>query len=172
MVVTTKRRSRATLVNLESVEQARDFLAELPDKPQEDLSLREAVEAMKEPIQAAFSKGYTYQEVAAMLTQRGIKISEFTLKSYVAVGRRAAAKGKTRKLKKSESDPALTDLLEAVEADDLESAADESTETDANAEATSAKSRGKQTATGRATKNTSRTKATKSASTGARQTDS
>lgn len=123
MVATTtsNRRSKSSIVKKEVVGDVADFLQELPDKPKSDLSLKEAVRELQELIRAAFAKGYTHAEVAAMLTDQGIRISAFTLKSYVPAGKRQATRGKTRRPRKT-SDASVagaiaeSDHVEPVEA--------------------------------------------------------
>ncbi|MBW4694252.1 MAG: hypothetical protein KME27_21110 [Lyngbya sp. HA4199-MV5] len=108
MATATRQRSRATVVNQEAVGQASDFLQKLPEKPKEDLTLREAVGQMQESLKAALAKGYNYQDLAKMLSEKGIKISALTLKNYVPSGKRQAAKSKPRRSKRSVSDePAI-----------------------------------------------------------------
>lgn len=126
MALQPRKRSRSTIVNADSVEQASLFLQELPEKQKENLSLREAVGQMQDSIKAALSKGYTYDELAKMLANQGIQISAFTLKNYVPSGKRSAPKAKTtqktKKLKGSDTTQQL-DLGE-LEAD-LPSSSDE-----------------------------------------------
>jgi hypothetical protein len=87
------KRTRATLVKQGAVEEAQEFLRSLPEKPKEDLSLKEAINKLKEPLQAALARGYSYQELAAQLKKQGINISPTTLKNYLPSGRRS---GKTQ----------------------------------------------------------------------------
>jgi septum formation inhibitor MinC len=101
MTAATRGRSKAVNVNKQSVEQAGSYLQELPEKPKENLSLREAVGQLRDQIQAALAKGYSYDDLAKMLTEKGIEISATTLKSYVPAGKRQSNKdkattGKTR----------------------------------------------------------------------------
>jgi len=103
MPQTRSRGTRASVVKPEVMGQVASFLDELPDKPKDQLSLKEAISELLEPIQAAFNKGYTYPEIADILRDHGIQISAFTLKSYVPRGRKqssakkATAPRKTRK---------------------------------------------------------------------------
>ncbi len=132
MTAATRGRSKAVNVNKQSVEQAGSYLQELPEKPKENLSLREAVGQLRDQIQAALAKGYSYDDLAKMLTEKGIEISATTLKSYVPAGRRqsnkdktAAPKTRTRRTRKT--DDAEIDTSEATEAE-TETAAPEETE--------------------------------------------
>jgi len=107
MATASKNGSRILGVKPATVEQAKAFLQELPEKPKEDLSLKEAVERMKEPLQLALGKGYSYDSLAKMLSEQGIKISALTLKNYLPSGRRAAAKAKAAKVKKGTAEAAV-----------------------------------------------------------------
>lgn len=104
MATTPGKRSKATLVKKEMVEEANSFLQDLPEKQKEDLSLKEAVNKLREPIQEALAKGYSYPDLAKMLSEKGIKISALTLKNYAPSGRKQSAKAKPRRAKKVQSD--------------------------------------------------------------------
>lgn len=105
MALSTRKRPRASLVKQETVGHAISFLEELPEKTKEDLSLREAVGQMQEQIKAALDKGYNYDEIAKMLSEKGIRISALTLKNYAPSGRRQAGKGKTKRPRKTADNP-------------------------------------------------------------------
>jgi hypothetical protein len=94
MAATTKSRPKASAVTRNTVQNAGSFLETLPDKPKEELSLRESMGHLREPIQAALAKGYSYQDLADLLGKQGISISATTLKNYVPSGKRQAAKEK------------------------------------------------------------------------------
>jgi hypothetical protein len=101
MAVTTGKRPRATLVKQDTVNQVSTFLTKLPEKVKEDLSLKEAVEQMQDSIKEVLSKGYSYADVAKMLSEKGVKISALTLKNYVPSGKRQAAKAKAARAPKA-----------------------------------------------------------------------
>ena len=46
-------------------------------------SLYEAVEALREPIDLAVARGYTYEEIAELLSAHGIRLSAFEIKNYL-----------------------------------------------------------------------------------------
>jgi hypothetical protein len=97
----TVKRSKIANVKRVSIDHASTFLETLPDKPKEELSLREAVRQLRDQIVGALAKGYSYEELAKVLTEKGIEISPSTLKNYLPAGRRQSAKenavpGKTR----------------------------------------------------------------------------
>ncbi|MDX2244387.1 MAG: hypothetical protein NW224_27245 [Leptolyngbyaceae cyanobacterium bins.302] len=98
MAAVTTKRPKASAVKQASIKDTNAFLQSLPEKPKEDLSLREAVEQMRDSVRGALAKGYTYQELAAMLTEKGIRISAFTLKNYVPSGRRRSTKEQVDKV--------------------------------------------------------------------------
>lgn len=109
MAAVTTKRSKASAVKQASIKDTNAFLQSLPEKPKEELSLREAIAQMQDSVRGALAKGYTYQELAAMLTEKGIKISAFTLKNYVPSGRRRStkeqpAKTGTRRGRKAKAD--------------------------------------------------------------------
>ncbi len=119
MAATPGKRSKATLVKKEMVEEANSFLQDLPEKQKEDLSLKEAVNKLREPIQEALAKGYSYPDLAKMLSEKGIKISALTLKNYAPSGRKQSSKGKPRRAKKVQSDS-----VAAVDSSDQSGASD------------------------------------------------
>jgi len=94
MKATTKGRSKSAAVSRDVIESAGSFLATLPEKPKEELSLRESMGHLRESVQAALAKGYSYQDLADLLGKQGINISATTLKNYVPSGRRQTDKDK------------------------------------------------------------------------------
>jgi hypothetical protein len=95
MAVATGRRPKATSVSKQAVDQAGVLLQQLPEKPRESLSLRDAIDQLQDEIKDALAKGYTYIDLVSLLANKGIEISPATLKRYVSMGRGKAAK--TRK---------------------------------------------------------------------------
>ena len=80
-----KRRSpTATLVSKAAISQASLTLIDLPEKPKEIWSLREAINALQDQIILALDRGYDYTEIATMLTKQGVEISPSTLKYYLS----------------------------------------------------------------------------------------
>jgi len=118
MPQTRSRGTRASVVKPEVMGQVAGFLGELPDKPKDKLSLKEAMAELSEPIQNAFDKGYTYPEIAEILHDHGIQISAFTLKSYVPRGRKKIAGRKPTATKKTRKpiEGATTVIQEPVKA--------------------------------------------------------
>lgn len=96
MAAATGRRPKSISVSKQAVDQAGILLQQLPEKPKEALSLRDAIDQLQEEIRDALSKGYTYADLVGLLANRGIQISPATLKRYVSMGR-----SKTKKTRKT-----------------------------------------------------------------------
>jgi hypothetical protein len=109
MVKANKRLPASVSVSKSALESATSTLEGLPEKPKENWSLREAVSMLQESISAALGKGYSYEEIAKMLSEKGVEISASSLKSYLSAAKRqkgvATAKGKRtgRRTKKVQS---------------------------------------------------------------------
>lgn len=88
MATTRKRSPVSTTVPKDTLEQATSALQELPQKPKDIWSLREAIELLQDSITAALDKGYSHDEVAAMLTDRGVEINASSLKYYLSAAKR------------------------------------------------------------------------------------
>ena len=65
--------------------------ARIQPKPKQGMTLREAISKFKPTITKALRRGYSYEEIAAILTEEGISIKGATLKQYLA-----ESKGKKR----------------------------------------------------------------------------
>ncbi|WAL61425.1 hypothetical protein [Thermocoleostomius sinensis] len=111
MATQVLKRSRAKFVSKQTVEQVGIFLQELPEKTPDTLSLRQTIERLRESIEAALAKGYSYEELVPMLAQQGIDIQPSTLKRYVLTrsdrtGKRAGktTRGRRRKAVSDEVD--------------------------------------------------------------------
>lgn len=117
MTTATRRPSNSTPVTQTAIEQAAQALQSLPDKPKENLSLREAVELMQDSITAALEKGYTYEDVADMLGDQGMKIAPSSLRYYLARSKRQTqpkAKAGRRTRKTTSTAESTTDLTPAT----------------------------------------------------------
>jgi len=72
----SRRSPNATLVMQPAIDEAAEALENLPEKVKEKLSLREAVDTLREQITAVLDKGYSYEDIAAMLEKQGITLLE------------------------------------------------------------------------------------------------
>ena len=113
----TKRRSpTSTLVSKSAISQASSTLLDLPEKPKEIWSVREAINALKDQITSALDRGYGYPEISKMLTAQGVEISASTLKYYLSsVRREDGTKTKRRKTSGKLTEKTLSQATAAVE---------------------------------------------------------
>jgi len=58
--------------------------ARLPPKPKESMTLKEVILKSKTMINKALKRGYSYDEIAAILSEEGISVKGTTLKQYLA----------------------------------------------------------------------------------------
>lgn len=153
MTVATGKRPKAAIVQKKAVDQASAFLKDLPEKPKETFSLREAVNQLREQIQAVLAKGYSYDEVATILRTRGVEISASTLKNYVPSGRRqpkdpdAVKSTRGRRSRKEEDAGATLESAEVTtDSDAVEPQSNGSTPADTTQTSTGRRGRRKSTA--------------------------
>ncbi|WP_202925161.1 hypothetical protein [Myxacorys almedinensis] len=96
MAATKRRSPTSTLVSKNAITQASSSLQDLPEKPKEIWSLREAINLLKDQITVALDRGYSYTEVSQMLSKTGVEISPSTLKYYLSSARKEDGGGKTK----------------------------------------------------------------------------
>lgn len=70
-------------VTREKLESTLSKLETLSEKPKSELSLRESIYFLREKLQSALKKGYSYQDLSEILEQQEIKVSAATLKQYL-----------------------------------------------------------------------------------------
>jgi len=58
--------------------------ARLPPKPKESMTLKEVILKSKTMISKALKRGYSYDEIAAILSEEGISVKGTTIKQYLA----------------------------------------------------------------------------------------
>jgi hypothetical protein len=152
MATQVLKRSRAKFVSKQTVEQVGIFLQELPEKTPDTLSLRQTIERLRESIEAALAKGYSYEELVPMLAQQGIDIQPSTLKRYVLTrsdrptGKRSSAGKTTRRTrKKAAADDVDVDVDDddAVSESDLSQPSVEVFDEDSEPTATPSRKRGR-----------------------------
>lgn len=83
MATITRNRTKSANVSQTAISQVGSFLQDLSAKPREELSLREAIELLAEPIRGAMAKGYSQEDIVAILSENGIKTTVATLKRYI-----------------------------------------------------------------------------------------
>ena len=57
--------------------------ARIPPKPKQGMTLKQVIMKSRAMINLALKRGYTYEEIAAILTEEGISIKGATLKQYL-----------------------------------------------------------------------------------------
>ncbi len=97
MITTKKRLPGSVFVQQSAIKQATNLLEQLPEKPKEVWSLREAIDLLQDSITTALARGYSHEEVATMLADQGIKISVSSLKRYLASIKKDKAEGAAAK---------------------------------------------------------------------------
>ena len=102
MPPTKQRTSTSAAVRKAAIEQAGLSLQGLPEKPKDTWSLREAVSLLHDSISTALSRGYSHEEVSALLGEQGVSITASSLKRYLATARREkeGPKSKTKRARK------------------------------------------------------------------------
>jgi hypothetical protein len=110
--------------------------ARILPKPKQGMTLREAISKFKPTITKALKRGYTYEEVAAILTEEGISIKGATLKQYLADSKTKKRPSETTSMSPSSSStPAVKESAASdIKPDNLAQSAS-SVEAEANIEA-------------------------------------
>jgi hypothetical protein len=65
----------------------------LPPKPQEGLSLKQVILKSRPMINRALKRGYSHDEVAAILTEEGVPVKGATLRQYLTESKPKKSKG-------------------------------------------------------------------------------
>jgi hypothetical protein len=91
----------AAEISKNSIEQVSLSLQDLPEKPKDSYSLREAIALMHSAITTALSRGYKHEEISKLLADEGIKITASSLRRYLSITKpkgeaKAKAKRQTR----------------------------------------------------------------------------
>lgn len=100
MVSATRNRPKAVNVSKTAIDQVGSLLQDLSAKPREEMSLREAIDQLREPIRGALAKGYNYEDIVAILGEKGIATTAATVKRYISIGntRKRKARGSAAKV--------------------------------------------------------------------------
>lgn len=92
-----QRQSDITIISPSLLNEAGASLEKLPAKTKEVWSLREVVVLLQDDITTALQRGYSYEEIVAVLKKKRISITASSLKRYLAMARRESGKSKPRK---------------------------------------------------------------------------
>lgn len=88
-------------IHVDKLQNAFDKLEKLESKPVEELTLRESIFFLRDKLNGALKKGYSYDDLSEILAEQDILVSAATLKLYLAPKRK---KSSSRK-KSHESSP-------------------------------------------------------------------
>jgi hypothetical protein len=91
------RSSGNKLVKRTVIEDNRSQLLNAPIKEREEFSMGEAVNQIAHEITEVLSRGYSYDEIAIMLSNGGMNIKGTTLRQYMTAIKRNSTKGRQRK---------------------------------------------------------------------------
>ncbi len=95
-MTSTKRNQK---ISLEKLETTLETLDNLSEKKQKEMTLRQSVHFLRDKLQKALKKGYTYQDLSEILEQQEILISAATLKQYLTEGgKKVKSKKRSEKL--------------------------------------------------------------------------
>ncbi|MBF1999790.1 MAG: hypothetical protein IGS38_03630 [Synechococcales cyanobacterium M58_A2018_015] len=87
-----RKQAKSSSISKSAIDQVGSFLQDLSVKPKQEMSIREAIDQLRDPIQEALAKGYNYEDIVAILVEQGIPTTATTVKRYVSLGR-----GRSRK---------------------------------------------------------------------------
>lgn len=97
MATSTRNRPKTASVSKTAIDQVGSLLQDLSAKPKEEMSIREAIDQLREPIQSAMAKGYHYDDIIKILADSGITTTATTVKRYLSLSNPRRSKGKTAK---------------------------------------------------------------------------
>jgi hypothetical protein len=74
---------KAKTIDLTDIAQIQDRLRTSPSRPETRVRYVEAIEMMASEIHAMRSKGYSWNDIAVVLTESGLEVSATTLRTYL-----------------------------------------------------------------------------------------
>lgn len=87
-----------TLIDSKTESNAIAALKQLPSRPPESKkSARAVINGMAELIRARIASGYTYEQIAEVLSGAGVHVAAATLRAYLAAGKAAGSKRNSAK---------------------------------------------------------------------------
>jgi hypothetical protein len=96
-----RNRSKSASISKSALDQVGSLLQDLSAKPKQEMSIREAIDQLRGPIQAAMAKGYTYEDIVQILSESGISTTVTTVKRYISLGnpprRKTGGKGQGKR---------------------------------------------------------------------------
>ncbi len=86
------------------------------------MSLREAIDQLREPIQSAMAKGYNYDDIIAVLAESGIPTTAATVKRYVSLSDPRKRKAPAKRGRRTDAAETTARRSKAVEEDEVDEA--------------------------------------------------
>lgn len=86
-------------IHVDTLQTALSKLEQLETKPKSELNLRESILFLKDKLNSALKKGYSYQDLSEVLEEQEILISAATLKQYLTemAKKKSSSRKKSRK---------------------------------------------------------------------------
>jgi hypothetical protein len=110
----------ARTIKKSTIEENRERLLNAPVKEKEDFSLQEAIHDMATEIEQILARGYSYEEVARMLSEGGIDVKPTTLRQYLAQVPKVTSKTKSKRSPKAKTSEGKVDKVKPDEVKSLE----------------------------------------------------
>ncbi|WP_088889376.1 hypothetical protein [Leptolyngbya ohadii] len=113
------RSQTASKIAPDAIAQLNSVFDALPEKPRDTYTLRQAVTLLYAPLLTALSRGYSYEEIAVILSEQEIPISALSLKRYLSLSKSeqtqtSSGQGRRRRRKQEASVEAAPELAEST----------------------------------------------------------
>ncbi|MEM6611230.1 MAG: hypothetical protein AAF652_03065 [Cyanobacteria bacterium P01_C01_bin.72] len=86
-------------IHVDTLQTALEKLEQLETKPKSELNLRESIFFLKDKLNSALKKGYSYQDLSEILSGQEIMISAATLKQYLTEMSKKKSRSRKKKSK-------------------------------------------------------------------------
>ena len=90
-------------IHVDTLQSTLEKLEQLETKPKSELNLRESIFFLKDKLNSALKKGYSYQDLSEVLEEQEIMISAATLKQYLNEMGKKKSSARKRKSKSAAS---------------------------------------------------------------------
>ncbi|MEO1340941.1 MAG: hypothetical protein AAFV28_07325, partial [Cyanobacteria bacterium J06635_13] len=90
-------------IHVDTLQTALEKLEQLETKPKSELNLRESIFFLKDKLNSALKKGYSYQDLSEVLEEQDILISAATLKQYLTEMGKKKSRSRKKKSKTTSS---------------------------------------------------------------------
>jgi hypothetical protein len=101
-------------IHVDTLNTALSKLEQLSTKPKSELNLRESIFFLKDKLNSALRKGYSYQDLSEILSEQEILISAATLKQYLTdMSKKKSSSGRKREPSGNQSSSSSNAKLDA-----------------------------------------------------------